>query len=258
MRHTSEPGPSPEAIGEPRTWRNACADFAAEQGLPDELVAALDAFRSPWPRGGSTPKPETRFAGTFGELEARVTSSMPDQVGLLATLEREVDSEQAAMFVRRLAAVDERLSSVVDPAVTAAKAAHAAELEAFLTDEEVQSLAEGESAQSSGAALTAPALGLDEDFEPTEEELAAFLAEEDSIELAHEVLGVSEDQASRERTQAFKYTRLSPSPSPSPSPIPQPSPQLLLHSSDTSSPQYRADDPSRGAHGATAASYRFS
>ena len=116
MRDTSQPGPSPVPSGEPRTWRDACADFAAEQGLTDEVLVSLDAFRSPWPRGGSAPKPETRFAGSFGELETRVTASMPDQVGLLATLQREVDSEQAAMFVRRLAAVDERLSSAVDPA----------------------------------------------------------------------------------------------------------------------------------------------
>jgi hypothetical protein len=43
----------------------------------------------------------------------------------------------------------------------------------------LQSLAEGESAQSSGSALAAPASGLEEDFEPTAAELAAFLADEE-------------------------------------------------------------------------------
>ena len=55
------------------------------------------------------------------------------------------------------------------------------ELETFLADEDVvlgsdldmQSLQEGAGAQSSGSALTAPALGLEEDFEPTAAELAA-------------------------------------------------------------------------------------
>ena len=70
----------------------------------------------------------------------------------------------------------------------------------------LQSLAEGESAQSSGSALAVPAVGLEEDFEPTEEELAAFLLDEDSIELAQEVLEVSEDRLSRKRTQALKST----------------------------------------------------
>jgi hypothetical protein len=49
-------------------------------------------------------------------------------------------------------------------------------------------------------------VGLEEDFEPTEEELAAFLLDEDSIELAQEVLEVSEDRLSRKRTQALKST----------------------------------------------------
>ena len=62
------------------------------------------------------------------------------------------------------------------------------ELETFLADEDVvlgsdldmQSLQEGAGAQSSGSALTAPALGLvEEDFEPTAAELAAFLEDEE-------------------------------------------------------------------------------
>ena len=43
----------------------------------------------------------------------------------------------------------------------------------------LQSLAEGKSTQSSDSALTAPALGLEEDFEPTAAELAAFLEDEE-------------------------------------------------------------------------------
>jgi hypothetical protein len=62
------------------------------------------------------------------------------------------------------------------------------ELETFLADKDVvlgsdldmQSLQEGAGAQSSGSSLTAPALGLvEEDFEPTVAELAAFLADEE-------------------------------------------------------------------------------
>ena len=70
----------------------------------------------------------------------------------------------------------------------------------------LQSLAEGESTQSSGSALAVPTLGLEEDFEPTEAELAAFLLDEDSIELAQEVLEVSEDRPLRKRTQDLKST----------------------------------------------------
>ena len=63
------------------------------------------------------------------------------------------------------------------------------ELEAFLADEDVvlgsdllldmQSHQEGAGAQSSGEALMAPASGLEEGFEPTEAELAAFLEDKE-------------------------------------------------------------------------------
>ena len=57
------------------------------------------------------------------------------------------------------------------------------ELETYLADEDVvldmQSLQEDAGAQSSGAALTAPASGSEKVFEPTEAELAAFLADEE-------------------------------------------------------------------------------
>ena len=72
------------------------------------------------------------------------------------------------------------------------------ELETFLADEEVvlgsdldmQSLQEDAGAQSSGSALTAPALGLEEDFEPTAAELAAFLEDE---EVMHEIQALPAD-----------------------------------------------------------------
>jgi len=65
----------------------------------------------------------------------------------------------------------------------------AVELETFLADEDVvlgsglnmQPLQEGAGAQSSGAALMAPASGLEEVFEPTEAELAAFLEDEEVV-----------------------------------------------------------------------------
>ena len=85
----------------------------------------------------------------------------------------------------------------------------------------LQSLAaEGKSAQSSGSALTASALeleeGLDEAVELlTEAELAAVLEGEevifemqDIIDTAHEVIEVSEDRPSRKRTRALESTNL--------------------------------------------------
>ena len=76
-------------------------------------------------------------------------------------------------------------------------------------------------------------------------------------ELTEQVLEVSEDRPPRKRTQALKSTErflalalarararaLNPNPS--------------TNDSDTL-PQYHADDPSRGANGAAAASYLFS
>ena len=100
----------------PLTWRDACADFARDEGIPEDFLETLDAFRSPWPRGGPEPRPETPFGGSFSQLEARVTSVLPDEDDLAATLGREVDAAQARMFGRRLAAVDDRLNSVLDPA----------------------------------------------------------------------------------------------------------------------------------------------
>jgi hypothetical protein len=132
----------------------------------------------------------------------------------------------------------------------------------------LQSLAEGEGAQSSGSALTAPALELEEDFEPTAAELAAFLADEEVISemqnivnIAHEVLEVSEDRPSRKRTQALKSTFTSPmalAPARARALNPNPRPHALAPNSSDTFRQYHADDPSRGAHGATAASYLFS
>ena len=45
----------------------------------------------------------------------------------------------------------------------------------------LQTLAEGESTQSNCSALMAPALESEEDFEPTDAELAAFLAEDEVV-----------------------------------------------------------------------------
>ena len=96
----------------------------------------------------------------------------------------------------------------------------------------LQSLAaEGQSTQSSGSALTAPALGLEEGFEEapvelSEAELAAVLEDElanmnsvledeevisemhDIVDTAHEVIEVSKDRSSRKRTRVLKSTNL--------------------------------------------------
>ena len=64
--------------------------------------------------------------------------------------------------------------AVLPPGAPSASGSSIAPLPAGL-----QSLAEGKSTQSSDSALTAPALGLEEDFEPTAAELAAFLEDEE-------------------------------------------------------------------------------
>ena len=92
------------------------------------------------------------------------------------------------------------------------------ELETFLADEDVvlgsdldmQSLQEGAGAQSGGPALTAPALGLEEDFEPTAAELAAFLADEEvmlEIQALPDLLGSPPARASPEMVADVSVTR---------------------------------------------------
>ena len=74
----------------------------------------------------------------------------------------------------------------------------------------LQSLAEGESAQSRGSALTAPALGLEEDFEPTEAELAAFLEDEEvmlEIQALPDLLGCPPARASPAMVADVSVTR---------------------------------------------------
>ena len=76
----------------------------------------------------------------------------------------------------------------------------------------LQSLAEGERTQSSGSALRAPALGLvDEDFEPTAAELAAFLDDEEvmlEIQALPDLLGCPPARASPEMVADVSVMRV--------------------------------------------------
>ena len=116
VRRLSDNHLSTHSVPLPLTWRDVCAKFARKHGLEEELLETLEAFRSPWPRGGPQARPETPFEGTFGQLEARVTQPLPSEEEIAATVSREVDEDQARLFGRRLKTVDERLSSVLDPA----------------------------------------------------------------------------------------------------------------------------------------------
>ena len=95
-----------------RTWLDACADFSALRSALPEALEALAAFRTSWPRGGPLPPPEAAFAGDFEELEREVLERATFD-GLGPELAGEVDEAQAAMFERRLRAVD-RLERALD------------------------------------------------------------------------------------------------------------------------------------------------
>ena len=74
----------------------------------------------------------------------------------------------------------------------------------------LQWLAEGRDAQSSGAALTAPASGLEEGSEPTEVELAAFMADEEvvlELQSLQDVFGSPPARANPETVAGVRVAR---------------------------------------------------
>lgn len=95
-----------------RTWLDACEDFARTEGCLPEALEALQAFRTPSPRGGSAAAPEQAFADGFEALEGRLLADGHLE-GVAELLAGEVDEAQARMFERRLRAVD-RLERELD------------------------------------------------------------------------------------------------------------------------------------------------
>ena len=96
-----------------RTWLDVCRDFAEARSIGPLYVEALQAFGHPFPRGGPPAPPEPTFDGTFAELERRLDRR--DPAGTLTDdLSGEVDAAQAAMFERRVAAVEHILERFDD------------------------------------------------------------------------------------------------------------------------------------------------
>lgn len=101
-----------------RIWLQACFEFARDRGIEARFVDALHAFAYPNPRGGPPPPPEPRWRGDFEELEAMLcgealhSPSLRD--AMIADLSQEVDSAQAQMFARRIAAVEDQLVAFDD------------------------------------------------------------------------------------------------------------------------------------------------
>lgn len=95
-----------------RTWLDAAHDYAAAEGIADDVVDALRAFAAPDPRGGPPPPAEALWDGSFPAFAA--TLSEPSAQTIAAALS-EVDPAQAAMFGRRLVSVDSLLGTRHDP-----------------------------------------------------------------------------------------------------------------------------------------------
>ena len=95
------------------SWLDCCEAFACERGLAESeveaLVSVLVSFRSPDPRGGPPPPPEPNFEGDFAALERELAGALEIE-RIAAALQGEVDEDQARMFGRRLASVDQALT----------------------------------------------------------------------------------------------------------------------------------------------------
>lgn len=96
------------------TWLDCCRDLGRHHGVDGALLDALAAFDRPWPRGGPPPGPEADWSGSFEELERASLTSL-DPGDLTARFAQDVDERQAAMFVRRLQAVDGLLAERSGP-----------------------------------------------------------------------------------------------------------------------------------------------
>ena len=87
------------------TWLDACRAFARAHDLDETVLAALDTFRSPLPRGGPPPAPERPWSGAFEALEESLAASL-DAAGLARDLAAELDGAQPGVFARRVAATE--------------------------------------------------------------------------------------------------------------------------------------------------------
>jgi hypothetical protein len=97
-----------------RTWLDATAEFARKNNALPAALEALDAFRTPWPRGGPAPPVEQPWSGDFAAFEKKVLANTTlDNV--TSELTGDVDEAQAAMFERRLRAVDQLESDLDRP-----------------------------------------------------------------------------------------------------------------------------------------------
>ena len=149
-------------------------------------------------QGHVTPAPSgaAPTAWPFSSLRRASSSAAPKRSAQLESAfapraKRAFTLEWSSRAVLPLEAPSASESSVAPPPLGGEEGPEptAVELEAFLADEDVvlgsdllldmQSHQEGAGAQSSSEALMAPAPGLEEGFEPTEAELAAFLEDEE-------------------------------------------------------------------------------
>ncbi len=87
------------------TWLHDCRSFAAEHGIED-AVSALQCFAGPEPRGGPPAPMEIAGVGSFEALERAVLGELA-----IPSLPS-VDADQAALFGRRLTAVDTLLGEL--------------------------------------------------------------------------------------------------------------------------------------------------
>ena len=93
------------AVASPRSWLQVCDEFAHAHGLDRGLFELLFCFRAADPRGGPPPPPEPSFTGDFEALERGLLDA-PLLTATAPALAEDVDAEQAAMFARRVTAVD--------------------------------------------------------------------------------------------------------------------------------------------------------
>jgi hypothetical protein len=95
------------------TWLDACDRFAREQGVGASMCMLLRAFTGPEPRGGPPPPAELPWASSFEALE-RTLLDRAEMGQVAVQLRSEVDPGQAAMFERRIHAVDRFLEAMGD------------------------------------------------------------------------------------------------------------------------------------------------
>ena len=101
-----------------RIWLQACLEFARLHAVESPYVDALHAFAYPNPRGGPPPPPEPAWEGDFEALEHALCDVALDADGprdaLVENLSQEVDTAQAQIFARRIAAVERQLVGLGD------------------------------------------------------------------------------------------------------------------------------------------------